>query len=726
MNYKYILTAVLIVAVFSGTASAWLSGYDHRMAITVNNGEASPLSYYQFNFTNDTNTLVAAGHMQASGADCRVTDASDNLIPFWNETPFNAAGTLIWANATTLAVGDNTFYIYYGNAGASSVVNISTTFLFGDDFGPDTFLFSGDFGAWSKNRASYVVGDYVYAIHYQGLDIYNISDPANPIFVSTLNFGTYVVDIVVDGNYAYVSDSEEDKIYIIDVENPASMSVAGSVADATYLDFAHGIAKQGDYIMCCAVYTHGLTIVNVSNVSNPSVVGHLIDSTILNGIHDVAVDGNYAYVACHGLHPNGTVAVVDISDKTSPSMVDYVATSGLCHASDIQKKGDYCYTGSWPGCPNCGGSGAYIKVIDVSDVNNITVVGSLAGPRGYVLDIYGDYLYSANGEGVFTTYSFDVINISTPVSPSLHRRYSGIPCTAMRHVKITLDGKYAILADHVEVPSTGKFYTINLESGDWDDVAGTPTVSAGNLELKNSDAVRASGYSEQYCRCKCRAKKSSTSGGLARLGMSNTPVNGSFYADDAIMLYKYSTPDIKAGASNEGSLNASDINIDYAANIFQTFEFLWKNGEAKVYVDDVLGETCTIDIPDEALNPRLDAGVSGATEYVDWYFISKYTDIEPTSSLGAAEDAPSGGGAYNITLPLGWSIIGWTDTTDRTAHYMGGLIGGNCTYVTTRNSTTGAYESHNMAVESINNFAIERGWGYYVKTIAETLWERDT
>lgn len=138
MNYKYILTALLIAAVFCGTASAWLSGYDHRMPITVNNGEASELTHYQFNFTNDTNVLVAAGHMQASGADCRITDASDNLIPFWNETAFNAAGTKIWANATTLAVGDNTFYMYYGNPSASSASNITNTFVFGDDFASTT------------------------------------------------------------------------------------------------------------------------------------------------------------------------------------------------------------------------------------------------------------------------------------------------------------------------------------------------------------------------------------------------------------------------------------------------------------------------------------------------------------------------------------------------------------------------------------------------------------
>ena len=77
-----------------------------------------------------------------------------------------------------------------------------------------------------------------------------------------------------------------------------------------------------------------------------------------------------------------------------------------------------------------------------------------------------------------------------------------------------------------------------------------------------------------------------------------------------------------------------------------------------------------------------------------------------------------------MLLPLGWSLIGWTDSTDRTAHYLGGLIGGNCTHVTELNHTTGLYISHNMAAPDEDNFAIERGWGYFVRVSAETLWER--
>ena len=81
---------------------------------------------------------------------------------------------------------------------------------------------------------------------------------------------------------------------------------------------------------------------------------------------------------------------------------------------------------------------------------------------------------------------------------------------------------------------------------------------------------------------------------------------------------------------------------------------------------------------------------------------------------------------YQITLPLGWSIIGWTNPTASTAHSMGTLIGGNCQYVTERNSTTGDYVTHVMINPTDYNFAIERGWGYLVRVTAETPWARDS
>ena len=85
-----------------------------------------------------------------------------------------------------------------------------------------------------------------------------------------------------------------------------------------------------------------------------------------------------------------------------------------------------------------------------------------------------------------------------------------------------------------------------------------------------------------------------------------------------------------------------------------------------------------------------------------------------------------GGGAYNITLPQGWSIIGWTNLTTVNANYVAGDVGGNCIYVTEKNKTTGEYVNFNPSSPTENNFDVERGWGYYVQVSEETLWSRSS
>lgn len=137
MKYKYIVTIVLIL-LLTGTASAWIADYDHRMQIGINN-TGDNLTYYQYNFTVDTATLVAAGKMNANGSDCRITNVMDVMQEFWNETAFNSSSTKIWVNATTLGnVSNTTHYFYYGNSAASDIGDISTAFMFGDSFSTET------------------------------------------------------------------------------------------------------------------------------------------------------------------------------------------------------------------------------------------------------------------------------------------------------------------------------------------------------------------------------------------------------------------------------------------------------------------------------------------------------------------------------------------------------------------------------------------------------------
>ena len=135
MKSKIILLLfVLYVFCLIYPASAWLSEYDYRMPIEINN-TGSNLTNYQYSFIVDTGSLVSDGKMNINGSDCRITNSTDILQYFWNETVFNDSSTKIWVNASILSNTTNTtHYMYYGKSEANSVSDISNTMIFGDEF----------------------------------------------------------------------------------------------------------------------------------------------------------------------------------------------------------------------------------------------------------------------------------------------------------------------------------------------------------------------------------------------------------------------------------------------------------------------------------------------------------------------------------------------------------------------------------------------------------------
>lgn len=186
----------------------------------------------------------------------------------------------------------------------------------------------------------------------------------------------------------------------------------------------------------------------------------------------------------------------------------------------------------------------------------------------------------------------------------------------------------------------------------WNDTSGTIGVSGGELTLNSTDKIRASGYSKLYdCRCRFRNKKSNTSSGLPRLGMSNTAVSGSISADDCMCIYPYNSGELRGLVSNEGTPSYGTIG-SYVANTYYNYELTWKSGEVKIYQDDTLKGTYTSNTPNEALNPRIGIQASGCDLTFDWYFISKWVENPATYAFGSEES--EGAWAHkvmNITSP---------------------------------------------------------------------------
>ena len=100
--------------------------------------------------------------------------------------------------------------------------------------------------------------------------------------------------VYVSGKYAYVAASEADSLTIVDVSDPSSPAIAGSVSDGgVLLDGARSVYVSGKYAYVAASSADRLTIVDVSDPSAPTIAGS-VSSGQLNGAKSVYVSGKYA------------------------------------------------------------------------------------------------------------------------------------------------------------------------------------------------------------------------------------------------------------------------------------------------------------------------------------------------------------------------------------------------------------------------------------------------
>jgi hypothetical protein len=73
--------------------------------------------------------------------------------------------------------------------------------------------------------------------------VIDITNPASPQVVGSVDTQSYPGDVAIFGNYAYVADGSG--LQVIDITNPASPEIVGSVDTPSY---AYGVAVSGTYV----------------------------------------------------------------------------------------------------------------------------------------------------------------------------------------------------------------------------------------------------------------------------------------------------------------------------------------------------------------------------------------------------------------------------------------------------------------------------------------------
>lgn len=221
----------------------------------------------------------------------------------------------------------------------------------------------------------------------------NVGSPSSPTVQGKLNLSgnSDVFGVFVVGDYAYVGRDDGSgsarEFYIISVSNPSSMSVVGSLEFGSDVNevFVNGsfayLSTDSD--------SQELVVVNVSDVRSPSVVG----SINLNGsanAESVWVSGSYAYVGREQSGTSNEFAVVDVSNLGSMSVV---GNFDVGHSvRDVMVSGVNAYL-----AVANNNEGFWVLNVDaVSSVSKVLGLDIGADARGVFVDASSCYVYVAN------------------------------------------------------------------------------------------------------------------------------------------------------------------------------------------------------------------------------------------------------------------------------------------------------------------------------------------
>ena len=343
-------------------------------------GASSPVSLQVYG--DAQNSTVIGSIVPNSAYELDAFDIQGNYAYLLGDNGGQSAGSAEFyvvdiANPASMAVVSSTVITgseYYGQSGIrvqgqyvyleSSTGTPSTNLLqIYNVSNPAAPVFAGSVEIPLYSLGLWVSGNYAYAISfvdgspygtsYAGtLDVVDVSNPASPKVVGSATTGTagvHVADIKVVGTYAYVSGQSTDQppvksqVLVFDVSNPASPYLLSSLPAG---HSPQGLDVEGNF-WYQTIYdpptANGPTTFNIYNVSNPAAFYQVGTASLSPACHqqDVSVEGTMAYVACY---TDSSVAMVDVTNPALPIVDGYISLPGNSYPIFLEAKGRYVYS----------------------------------------------------------------------------------------------------------------------------------------------------------------------------------------------------------------------------------------------------------------------------------------------------------------------------------------------------------------------------------------------
>ncbi len=283
-----------------------------------------------------------------------------------------------------------------------------------------------------------ISGHYAYVVDcFDGLVIIDLIDPTKPAYAGGYYTQGKAKDIAISDNHAYIADGANGLV-IINITDPTNPFYAGGDTlaieeweadnqETDYIKDALGIAVDENHAYL-TLWTKGLVIVDISDPSNPSYVNWLDTG---GDALDVAISENFAYVA------NGQqgLVIIDVSDPNKPVETERRYDNSQEGAIDI------AISGNCACMPDYQGKGFKILTIPKTDPATPAVY---AGK--YNTECYAQGMIISNGYGymVEEKTGLTIINVKDPTEPGITGKY----LTAGKAFDIDISGDHAYVADY--------------------------------------------------------------------------------------------------------------------------------------------------------------------------------------------------------------------------------------------------------------------------------------
>ena len=237
--------------------------------------------------------------------------------------------------------------------------------------------------------------------------VINVTNPLEMELVTCMDdYNVLDIKIVDDLAFMIIKQDSDYKVALyslLDIQNPILLSLNNLSLTLYYFDFE----VVGDYMYVGNQYPD-LLVYDITNYSDFQLIGNYTNNDVVGSIGlNIVIQDNYLYLA----NRYGGLVILDIIDPSNPIKVADIFVDYFINAVAVEENVAAIYA-SYIDEPNGG-----VYLIDFSEKDNPLSLGKIPfGLGGHkCLKIIDNIIYS--------TRSFQAINISDPQNPTLNGYY---------------------------------------------------------------------------------------------------------------------------------------------------------------------------------------------------------------------------------------------------------------------------------------------------------------